>query len=472
MATIEKIYNRDRTRITSYRITVSQGLDSKGNQIRQRMNWKPPKPGMTERQIEKALAKAAVEFENSVVQGFQLNNRQTFSEYSTYVLDLKERTGIRPRTIDRYRELMVRIDKAIGHLKLAEIRPQHLNAFYKNLGEQGIRGDGERAIARIDLAAWLKAHKLSRAEIARKAGVAASTVSSTAQGKPISRSKAESIAAAMGMKLLDVFGLQQDTTPLSDKTILEYHRLISTILAQAEKEMLIPYNPAAKATPPKVQRKRPDYYQPEQVDLILDALESAPLKWRTITYLLIDTGCRRGEAMGLKWESVDLGSGIITIERALLYSSKRGVYEGPPKNGKSRTIKLAPETIALLKRFRVAQMELRLANGDRWIESGYVFTQDNGDRMNPDSVTDWLNKFSEANALPHIHPHAFRHTAASTMIASGVDLVTTANELGHSNATTTATIYAHQIAEAKAKANEARSSVFNHRRGTENKKEA
>ena len=63
MATIEKIYNRDRTRITSYRITVSQGLDSKGNQIRQRMNWKPPKPGMTERQIEKALAKAAVEFE-------------------------------------------------------------------------------------------------------------------------------------------------------------------------------------------------------------------------------------------------------------------------------------------------------------------------------------------------------------------------------------------------------------------------
>ncbi len=65
-------------------------------------------------------------------------------------------------------------------------------------------------------------------------------------------------------------------------------------------------------------------------------------------------------------------------------------------------------------------------------------------------MTDWLGKFSAANDLPHIHPHAFRHTAASTMIASGVDLVTTANELGHTNATITATIYAHQIAHAKA----------------------
>jgi len=51
--------------------------------------------------------------------------------------------------------------------------------------------------------------------------------------------------------------------------------------------------------------------------------------------------------------------------------------------------------------------------------------------------------------IPHIHPHAFRHSAASTMIANGVDLVTAANELGHANATTTATIYAHQIEIAK-----------------------
>ena len=76
------------------------------------------------------------------------------------------------------------------------------------------------------------------------------------------------------------------------------------------------------------------------------------------------------------------------------------------------------------------------------------------------TVLGWFAKFSAKNGLPHIHPHAFRHTAASIMIASGIDLVTTANELGHANATTTATIYAHQITVAKAKASEARASVF------------
>ncbi len=94
-------------------------------------------------------------------------------------------------------------------------------------------------------------------------------------------------------------------------------------MPKPKKEMLIQFNPASKATPPKVQRKAPDYYQPETISQILDALDNAPLKWRTATYLLINTGCRRGEAMGLKWESLDLADGIMTIERALLYSPKK-----------------------------------------------------------------------------------------------------------------------------------------------------
>lgn len=464
MATIEKLYNKAHTEVTSYRITVSCGLDSKGKQIRQRMTWKPPREGMTQRQIDKALNKAAVEFEQSIEQGFQLNNRQTFTEYANYVIDLKERTGIRPRTIERYRDLLRRIDAAIGHIKLTDLRPQHLNAFYANLTEAGVRTDGGKAQSKIDIRAWCKANRTSQTKLAQKAAVSLSTVSVAAQGKVVSLQAADAMARAMGLKTTDVFTVTKNAAPLSDKTVLEYHRLISTIMAQAEKEMLVAYNPASKATPPKMTRKAPDYYQPEQMDAILDALEEAPLKWRTITYLLIDTGARRGEIMGLKWESIDLESGIIHIERALLYTAKRGIYEGPPKTGKERTVRIAPETLALLKQHKQAQLELRLTNGDRWNDTGYVFTQDDGRPMNPDSITDWLGKFSAAHGLPHIHPHAFRHTAASTMIASGVDLVTAASELGHSNATTTATIYAHVIEDAKAKAEEARSGVFAYRR--------
>ena len=155
----------------------------------------------------------------------------------------------------------------------------------------------------------------------------------------------------------------------------------------------------------------------------------------------MDTGARRGEILGLKPENVNYEEGFIIIDHALLYTKSKGVYEGETKNGKARAVMLAPQSLKLLRQWKIEQQKMKLAQGDRWIDSGYIFTQDDGDRLHPDSITDWLSNFSEKNNLPHIHPHAFRHTAASMMIANGVDLVTTANELGHANATTTAMIY-------------------------------
>lgn len=162
--------------------------------------------------------------------------------------------------------------------------------------------------------------------------------------------------------------------------------------------------------------------------------------------------------MGLKWESVDLKNNIITIERALLYTPETGIFEGPPKNGESRTIRIAPETSDMLKTWKEDQNHMRQEAGPLWTETGYVFTKETGNPMAPDSITQWLDTFSKKHQLPHIHPHAFRHTVASTMIADGIDLVTAASELGHADATTTAKFYAHQIA--KAKAAEVRSNVF------------
>ena len=127
MAHIEKIEGK---RGTSYRFIVSNGFDSSGKRITHKKTWKPPE-GMTARQIEKAVQRAAVDFERSIEQGYVADDRQTFAEYAAYVIDLKERTGIKPRTIDNYRKLLPRINQAIGHLKLADIRPQHLNSFYK-----------------------------------------------------------------------------------------------------------------------------------------------------------------------------------------------------------------------------------------------------------------------------------------------------------------------------------------------------
>ena len=113
--------------------------------------------------------------------------------------------------------------------------------------------------------------------------------------------------------------------------------------------------------------------------------------------------------MGLQWNCVDLDKGIMMIRQALLYTKEKGTYVGPPKTGQPRAICLSPETIAVLKEYRTDQLRQKIRHADIWQDTGFLFTKDDGTPMHPDSITDWLNKFSEENDLPHIHPHAFRH---------------------------------------------------------------
>lgn len=462
MAYIEPYYDQS-GHISSYRITVYDGMDFNGGYKRRRKTWRP-KPGMTNRQADTAVKKIAFEFEKEVADGFRVDDNQTFAEYAEYVLELKERNGIRPRTIDRYRDMLVRINDNFGMMKLTEIRPQHLNEFYKYLSEVGVRDSKVKAIAKINLESFIARSGKSKTQLANSVGLAPSTFFGAVKGGQVSLATAEKVAKSLGMEVKDAFRTSQDMSKLSNKTVLEYHRLISSIMSQAEKEMIVHYNPAARASPPKPQKPEPDYFQPDVLDDILAALENVPLRWKAISYLLIDTGCRRGEAVGLKWDCVDFDTGVIVIKRAILYDNKRGIMEGPTKTGSVRAVRIAPQTLKLLREVRNAQIESGMKNGCGWDKNGYVFTREDGAPINPDSVTAWFRKFSSKNGLPHIHPHAFRHTAASIMIASGIDLVTTANELGHANATTTATIYAHQITIAKTKASEVRASVFSRRK--------
>ena len=459
MAYIQARFNRN-GELLHYRLFVSDGLDWTGRQRRRYKIWTPDKTGMSQKQMEKAALAAAIKFEEEIRAGYEVDKRKKFHEYAEYVMDLKARTGLSPTTIERYRSMLPRIYNGIGHMKLTDIRPYHLNDLYKHLAENGIRNKGAIATAKKVVKKKVAALKCSKASIVREAGFSHTTLNAILRGDSVTYENAEKLATYLGYSVSELFVVEDRFKPLSDKTILEHHRLISMIMALAEKELLIPYNPAAKATPPKAAKKEADYFQPEEVMEIVKALEDVPVKWKAMAYILIDTGCRRGELMGLQWSNVDLDKGIMMIKQALLYTKAKGIYVGPPKTGRPRAVCLAPETIAVLKKWKTEQLRTKIRHGDVWQDTGFVFTKDDGSAMHPDSITDWLNKFSEANDLPHIHPHAFRHTVASILISNGIDPVTTANELGHANANTTQAIYAHQIARARAEASGVRAGVF------------
>ncbi|MDL2216029.1 site-specific integrase [Ruminococcaceae bacterium OttesenSCG-928-N02] len=136
------------------------------------------------------------------------------------------------------------------------------------------------------------------------------------------------------------------------------------------------------------------------------------------------------------------------MDRALLYSSTKGIYEGPTKNSTTRFIKLPIETMELLREYRRWYLGLQLLNGPRWNNTGYLFIQDNGKPMSPDSLTDWLRKFAKRHNLPHIHPHKFRHTMASLLYYNGMDSVTISKRLVHAKVSTTEDIYSLVIKQA------------------------
>ena len=158
--------------------------------------------------------------------------------------------------------------------------------------------------------------------------------------------------------------------------------------------------------------------------------------------------------MGLRWEKLDLDKRRIRIDTTLLYSPARGIYENPTKTCDVRQIALPAETVALLREYRRWYLELKLANGDRWQETGYVFVRDDGRPMSPDSIGSWLAKFAKRHGLPHINPHAFRHTVASLLINNGTDIVSVSKRLGHARTSTTTDLYAHVIEKADEEATE------------------
>ncbi len=448
--------------IISYTIRVYHGYDSQGKRLKPYTMTYKPAPNMTAKQIEKELNKQAVMFEEQCKQGLSGDGRQRFGEYAAYVINLKEQSGeLRHHTVVRYKELLKRINEGIGHIKLCDIRPQHLNALYEQLSKEGLRKNGAKAILKnTDLLHEMisaKGYTNRETFIRDYAGLSCSTYRKAIKGERISKESAEKISNALEVNINTLFELEQDNRPLSPKTIREHHVLIHLVLHNAECEMIIPYNPASKAKPPKVDKQKANYFEQEEVNQILQAAEQEPLKWKMLIHLLLVTGGRRGEVLGLTWDNIDFNFNRIYIEKCVYYEADTGIYIDKPKTESSiRWIRLPVQTMKLLEQYRDEYyLPLKTACGSSWTDSNFLFVKDNGKEsgkvMHPDSITGYCDKFAERYGLKHINPHAFRHTMASLLYFAGMDTISISGHLGHAKPSTTQNMYAHVMAEAESR---------------------
>lgn len=249
--------------------------------------------------------------------------------------------------------------------------------------------------------------------------------------------------------------------PLAPKTIRHNLSFVSDVFAYAVKMGVVSDNPCSKVTLPKNEQNEKKIYTPEQVQKFLTLLNDEPLKYRTFFNLMIYSGFRRGEMLGLEWKDVDFENNIISVRRTSNYTAKKGVYTDTTKTRKSqRTLKFPQAIMDMLKEYKAEQDEQALKCGDKWVETDRLYTKWNGESMQNGTPYFWLGEFCEKHDLPFYGLHSFRHLFASLLVNQGVDIVTVSGALGHSTVSTTSNIYCHMLEESRAKVSDAVSSAL------------
>lgn len=445
MATIKKQGN-------GYKITVSNGYDIHGKQIREHMTW-VPEPGMTPRQVQKELNRQAVLFEEDVHCSTTRSGNIRLVDFTDIFFKEYAELNLKAKTVYSYRQIMDRVNIALGHIKLKDLKPGHIAAFYANLQERGIRHK-EIATPKIDFSAWMKQHNTNMSRLSDESGISVFAFRQIKAGKHISKENAVAIATHMGEPLNKVFTVTKDTAPLTPGSIHVYHRVLSAVLFRAVKWGYISENPAARADLPSIASRKAAYLDEPDARQLLVLLQGEPIKWRAIITFDLLSGLRRGELLGLRWQDIDFDTQMIRICQTSNYIPKKGVYVDTPKTATSnRPLRLSRSAFLLLEEYKQWQDHQKKLLGDAWEdEDGRVFTTDFGAPMFPDSISQWFKKFVERTGLPKVTVHSLRHTYASLMIAEGTPLVVVSHQLGHAQTSTTSNLYAHVIASSEAQA--------------------
>ena len=160
--------------------------------------------------------------------------------------------------------------------------------------------------------------------------------------------------------------------------------------------------------------------------------------------LLIQTGLRKGELLGLKWSKIDLDRGTMLVDSQLVEVKGKGRVEGPTKSGTADTLDLHPDTIDLLRNLKLQQLADRLEVGGLYQADGWVVCNKLGEVRTHDAFYNALKRLG-ARAGVKINPHAFRHFHGSVALSRGENIADVSKRLRHSRITTTLDIYAHSL---------------------------
>ena len=241
-------------------------------------------------------------------------------------------------------------------------------------------------------------------------------------------------------------GKADGKTGLSPQTIHHVHACLHKACKDAVKWGYITRNPLDAADPPKAKAdgsREMKTWTKEQLKAFLGAAKDDRLS--PLWHVIAMTGMRRGEAIGLRWSDADLEAGRLSVRRALIPINREVVVSEPKTAKGRRVVALDPGTIEVLKAQAARQLDAQSEWDEAWIESGLVFTAENGAALDPESVSRYFRQAVKKTMVPKIRLHDLRHTHATLALQAGVHPKVVSERLGHATVSITLDTYSHAI---------------------------
>ncbi|MFD1485329.1 tyrosine-type recombinase/integrase [Lacticaseibacillus baoqingensis] len=223
--------------------------------------------------------------------------------------------------------------------------------------------------------------------------------------------------------------------------------------------------PRGKRTYAVTKDKRYTLKEAQHFIAVLNSKASkCPETWerrRVLLTLVLATGMRRGEVVGLKWCDVDFNRSLLHIKRAIQDTADGEVVGDTKTETSSRTIVLSPDVTKMLAQWCVTQARDLLAEGREISSNQWLFTGQAADgHLSLSTPWEWMKALADKSDLRQISLHGLRHTKATLLAQAEVDVTSIAAILGHSSIDTTTRIYIHPTHEGQSEAEEVYSKLF------------
>jgi integrase len=242
---------------------------------------------------------------------------------------------------------------------------------------------------------------------------------------------------------------------LKPRTVRYIHTIIHAAFDDAVRWRRLIVNPSAQATPPSAALAKPPemrVWSGPQVRCFLELCDSDRYRWPWL--FLATTGCRRGEALGLRWSDIDFERSLASIRQEVIPLTKaagvgrEGVIVQRTKTGKPRVVELDGSTVSALRSWKARLAEERLAIGAGYVDLDLVFARPDGRPYHPEAFSKTFDRRlrqAKFEDLPRIRVHDLRHTWATLALVAGVDVKVVSERLGHSSPMITWQTYQHVV---------------------------